>query len=153
MTLMLRLAADAVALVHLAFVLFVAFGGLLVWRWPRLAWLHVPAVAWGAWIEFAGGTCPLTPLEHGLRRAVGEAGDGGGFIDHYLWPLLYPVGLASEYGSGAPRRRGPPVLTQKIPRQTRSSNGPVAPGRGRARASSSLGTGLFRWRQASGGLA
>ena len=96
MTLMLRLAADAVALVHLAFVLFVAFGGLLVWRWPRLAWLHVPAVAWGAWIEFAGGTCPLTPLEHGLRRAVGEAGDGGGFIDHYLWPLLYPVGLTRE---------------------------------------------------------
>lgn len=96
MTLMLRLAADAVALVHLAFVLFVAFGGLLVWRWPRLAWLHVPAVLWGAWIEFAGGTCPLTPLENHLRQAVGEAGDAGGFIDHYVWPLLYPVGLTRE---------------------------------------------------------
>lgn len=96
MTLMLRLAADAVALVHLAFVLFVAFGGLLVWRWPRLAWLHVPAVAWGAWIEFAGGTCPLTPLENHRRQAVGEAGDAGGFIDHYVWPLLYPVGLTRE---------------------------------------------------------
>lgn len=96
MTLMLRRAADTVALVHLAFVLFVAFGGLRVWRWPALAWLHVPAVAWGAWIEFAGWTCPLTPLEHGLRQAVGEAGDAGGFIDHDVWPLLYPVGLTRE---------------------------------------------------------
>ena len=96
MTFMLRLAADAVALVHLAFVLFVAFGGLLVWRWPRLAWFQAPAVLWGAWIEFAGGMCPLTPLENHLRRAVGEAGYAGGFIDHYLWPLLYPVGLTRE---------------------------------------------------------
>ena len=54
MTLPLRLAADAVALLHLAFVLFVAFGGLLVWRWPRLVWLHLPAVGWGALIEFTG---------------------------------------------------------------------------------------------------
>ena len=96
MTLMLRRVADTVALVHLAFVLCVAFGGLRVWRWPALAWLHVPAVAWGAWIEFAGWTCPLTPLEHGLRQAVGEAGDAGGFIDHDVWPLLYPVGLTRE---------------------------------------------------------
>ena len=96
MTLALRLAADAVALLHLAFVLFVVFGGLLVWRWPRLVWLHLPAVGWGAWIEFAGGLCPLTPLENHLRQAVGEAGYAGGFIDHYLWPLLYPAGLTRE---------------------------------------------------------
>ena len=60
----LRLAADAVALLHLAFVLFVVFGGLPVWRWPRLAGLHLPAVLWGGWIEFSGWTCPLTPLEN-----------------------------------------------------------------------------------------
>ena len=96
MMLPLRLAANAVALLHLAFVLFVAFGGLPVWRWPRLAWLHLPAVLWGGWIEFAGWTCPLTPLENALRRAVGEAGYAGGYIDHYLWPLLYPAGLTRE---------------------------------------------------------
>ena len=96
MTLTLRLAADAVALLHLAFILFVAFGGLLVWRWPRLAWFQVPAVLWGGWIEFTGGICPLTPLENHLRRVLGEAGYAGGFIDYYLWPLLYPVGLTRE---------------------------------------------------------
>ncbi len=96
MTPPLRLAADAVALVHLAFVLFVAFGGLLVWRRPRLVWLHLPAAGWGALVEFTGWICPLTPLENALRRAVGEAGYAGGYIDHYLWPLLYPAGLTRE---------------------------------------------------------
>lgn len=97
MILLLRLAADAVALLHVAFVLFVAGGGLLVWRWPRLAWLHLPAVAWGAWIEFTGWICPLTPLENHLRQAIGQIGYSGGFIDHYLWPLLYPAGLTREW--------------------------------------------------------
>jgi len=97
MVLPYRLAADAVALLHLAFVLFVVFGGLLVWRWPRLAWLHLPAAAWGTLIEFAGWMCPLTPLENYLRQAVGESGYAGGFIDHYLWSLLYPVGLTREW--------------------------------------------------------
>ncbi|HLB85193.1 MAG TPA: DUF2784 domain-containing protein, partial [Steroidobacteraceae bacterium] len=62
-----RLLADAVLIVHLAFIAFVVLGGLLVLRWPRIAWLHLPAVAWGAWIEFSGGICPLTPLEVNLR--------------------------------------------------------------------------------------
>jgi hypothetical protein len=96
MTLALRLAADAVALLHLAFVLFVVFGGLLVCRWPRLVWLHRPALGWGAWIEFTGWICPLTPLENHLRQLTGAAGYAGGFIDHYLWPLLYPAGLTRE---------------------------------------------------------
>ena len=97
MTVLVRLTADAVALLHLAFVLFVVFGGLLVWRWPRLAWLHLPAAAWGALIEFAGWMCPLTPLENYLRQVIGQAGYAGGFIDHYLWPLLYPTGLTREW--------------------------------------------------------
>jgi len=88
-----RLAADAVLLVHLAFVLFVVLGGALVLRWPRIAWAHVPAVIWGALIEFGGWICPLTPMEVTLRQAAGEAGYSGGFIEHYLLPVLYPEGL------------------------------------------------------------
>lgn len=88
-----RLAADAIVLLHLAFVAFVVLGGALVLRRPRLAWLHVPAVLWAALVEFAGWICPLTPLEVELRIAAGGAGYGGDFIGHYLLPLLYPAGL------------------------------------------------------------
>jgi hypothetical protein len=89
-----RFLAGAVVVVHLGFVLFVVLGGLLVWRWRRLAWAHLPAVAWGVWIELSGGICPLTPLENELRRRGGEAGYSGGFVEHYLLPLLYPEDLS-----------------------------------------------------------
>lgn len=88
-----RLLADAVLLLHLAFILFVVLGGFLARRWPRLAWLHLPAAVWGASIEIAGGICPLTPLENWLRRMGGEAGYGGSFIEHYLLAVIYPDGL------------------------------------------------------------
>lgn len=88
--------ADAVLLAHLAFILFVVFGALLVRRFPRLAWLHLPAAIWGALIEFTGGVCPLTPLENHLRRLGGEAGYHGGFIEHYLMPVIYPESLTRE---------------------------------------------------------
>ncbi|HET9764827.1 MAG TPA: DUF2784 domain-containing protein [Casimicrobiaceae bacterium] len=88
-----RLAADAVLLLHLAFVLFVLFGGALVLRWPRLAWLHLPAVAWGVIVEATGWICPLTPLENTLRRSAGESGYAGDFVTHYVGVLLYPEDL------------------------------------------------------------
>lgn len=88
-----QLLADATLVLHLAFVLFVVLGGFLVLRRPKLAWLHVPVVAWGAWIEFSGWICPLTPLENWLRAQGGEQGYGGGFIEHYLTSLIYPQGL------------------------------------------------------------
>jgi len=91
-----RAAADAILVTHLAFVLFAVFGALLILRWPRLAWLHVPAVVWAAFVEFNGTICPLTPLEVILRRQAGEAGYAGGFIDHYFMPLLYPEGLTRD---------------------------------------------------------
>ncbi len=87
------LAADLLVVLHLAFILFVMLGGLLVWRRGWLAWLHLPAVAWGALLEFYGWLCPLTPWEQQLRLAAGEAGYSGGFIAHYLLPILYPPGL------------------------------------------------------------
>ena len=90
---MAKTAADVVVVVHLAFILFVAAGGLLVLRWPKLAWMHVPAVIWGALIELAGWVCPLTPLENRLRGAAGEAVFAGGFIDRYIMPIVYPAGL------------------------------------------------------------
>lgn len=92
-----RALADGVLVLHLGFLLFVVLGGLLVLRWPRVAWLHLPAVAWGAWIEFTGSICPLTPLENRLRRAGGEVGYTGGFIDQYLVPVLYPPGLTRTH--------------------------------------------------------
>ncbi|MEW6414660.1 MAG: DUF2784 domain-containing protein [Pseudomonadota bacterium] len=85
--------ADALVLVHLVFVAFVLAGGLLLLRWPRLAWVHLPAATWGAAIEFAGAVCPLTPLENTLRAQAGEAGYRGGFVEHYLLPVLYPAQL------------------------------------------------------------
>ena len=88
-----RLLADAVVLLHAAFVGFVLLGGLLVLRWPRLSWVHVPVVVWGAAIEFVGGLCPLTPLENHWRRLAGEQGYAGGFVEHYVTALLYPAGL------------------------------------------------------------
>lgn len=88
------LAADLVASLHFAFVVFVVLGGLLVLRWPRLAWLHLPAVAWGASIELLGWICPLTPLENRLRHEAGLAGYEGGFVEHYLLPMLYPASLS-----------------------------------------------------------
>ena len=88
--------ADAVLVLHLAFILFVVLGGLLVLRRRWLVWLHLPAGAWGILIEFAGWICPLTPLENWLRMQGGERGYAGGFIDHYLVSLIYPDGLTRE---------------------------------------------------------
>lgn len=93
-------AADLLVVLHLFFVLFVAAGGLLALRWPRLAWAHLPAALWGALIELGGWVCPLTPLENSLRRSAGEAGYTGGFIDHYILSLVYPPGLTRNIQIG-----------------------------------------------------
>jgi hypothetical protein len=89
----LKLAADLVVLLHFAFILFVVLGGLVVFRWPRFMWLHMPAAAWGAFVELTGWVCPLTPLENRLRIAAGETGYSGGFIEAYLIPVVYPDSL------------------------------------------------------------
>ena len=73
--------------------LFVIGGAILVWRYPWLVWLHVPAALWGAFIEFAGWICPLTPLENWLRQRGGEQAYGASFVEHYLLPVLYPDAL------------------------------------------------------------
>jgi hypothetical protein len=88
-----RLTADAVVLLHAAFVAFVVLGGLMVARWPRLMWAHLPAAAWGALIEFAGWICPLTPIENELRHRAGMATYPGDFVEHYVLPVLYPDDL------------------------------------------------------------
>jgi hypothetical protein len=90
---MYGLLAGIVVGVHALFVLFVVLGGLLVLRWPKAAYLHIPAAVWGAVIEFAGWICPLTPLENSLRRQGGSAGYAGSFIEHYILPMLYPSAL------------------------------------------------------------
>lgn len=90
---MYAFAADALLVFHLAFILFAVFGAaLVVWR-RRLAWLHLPALAWAVFIVASHGICPLTPLENEWRARAGQAGYEGGFIDHYIAPLIYPPGL------------------------------------------------------------
>lgn len=88
-----RFAADFIVLLHFAFILFVIFGGMLALRLPRLAWLHLPAAAWGVFVEISGRLCPLTPLENHLRDLAGQPRYRQGFIDHYIMPLVYPTNL------------------------------------------------------------
>lgn len=88
--------AAAVVFVHLAFVAFAIGGGLLALRWPRIAWVHLPAAAWAAFVEFSGGLCPLTPLENTLRRRAGLEPYAGDFIAAYVFPVLYPEGLTRQ---------------------------------------------------------
>lgn len=95
-----RLLADAVLLAHLAFILFVVFGALLVLRRRRLMPLHLLAVAWGIGIEVLGAVCPLTYAENRLRLLAGEAGYRGGFIEHYVVALIYPGALTRELQLG-----------------------------------------------------
>lgn len=92
-----RLAADAVLLLHLGFILFALLGAALALRWRWMPWLHLPALAWGATVEFMGWICPLTPLENALRRAGGAAGYAGSFVERYLVPLIYPGELTREW--------------------------------------------------------
>jgi hypothetical protein len=91
-----RVLADLTLVVHLFFVLFVAVGAFLVLRWPKLAWVHLPAALWGAYVELSGRICPLTPLEVSLRVRGGEAGYAGGFIEHYIQAWIYPEGLTRQ---------------------------------------------------------
>jgi hypothetical protein len=124
--------ADLVVLAHLAFVAFVVLGGAAVLRWPRLAWVHLPAVAWAVLIEYVGWICPLTPLENALRQADGGSAYAGGFVERYIIPVLYPADLtrAVQVGLGTVvlvlnalvywhvlrRRRGrPPAASRRPP--------------------------------------
>ncbi len=88
-----RVLADGLVIFHLAFVGFVIFGGFLAWKWRHAVFAHIPALAWGIWVEVSGQICPLTALEDHLRHLAGQAGYHGGFIRHYLLPILYPPGL------------------------------------------------------------
>jgi Protein of Unknown function (DUF2784) len=121
-----RLLADGVVVAHLLFIVFVALGSLLVWRWRPLLWFHVPVVAWSAAIVMIGFTCPLTPLEKHLRARAGAGAYDGGFIDHYLDGVVYPgrftalarllvaaLIVVGYVGMLARRRRGRPVVDER----------------------------------------
>ena len=88
--------ADALVVLHLAFIIFVIFGGFLTLKWRRLVFVHPLTAIWGALIEFSGWICPLTPLEQKFRQAGGTAGYTTTFIEHYLLPVIYPAGLTRE---------------------------------------------------------
>ncbi len=88
-----RALADLVLVVHLGFIVFAVAGGLLALKWRWVPCVHLPAVAWGLYVELSGSVCPLTPLENSFRRAAGESGYSGGFLEHYAVPIIYPPGL------------------------------------------------------------
>ena len=88
-----RIAADGLVLFHLLFILSVLFGGLLVLKWRHLIWWHLPAATWGVMVEVFHLTCPLTYWENLARDAAGQTVYAGGFIEHYVWPVIYPAGL------------------------------------------------------------
>ncbi|OKY75097.1 MAG: hypothetical protein BM485_10410 [Desulfobulbaceae bacterium DB1] len=90
------IAADIITVFHLCFIIFVIAGGLPALRYRRLIFLHLPAAAWGALIEFKGWICPLTPLEQQLRQAAANSSYQGSFIEHYLLPIIYPSELTRE---------------------------------------------------------
>ena len=90
-------AADAVMLAHFLFIVFAVTGSFLLLKWPRLLWLHVAALCWGVYIELSGDFCPLTPLENHYRELAGESAYYGGFITHYLGPVIYPAGLTRSW--------------------------------------------------------
>ena len=125
-----RWAAEAVVLIHFAFVLFVVLGGLLVLPWPRLAWFHLPAAIWGGAIELTGLICPLTPLEKWLREAGGLAAYEGGFIAHYILPVLYPAGLTrgAQVGLGVAVTLLNAAIYWALWRRRRAAAGSVAGG-------------------------
>jgi hypothetical protein len=91
-----EIAAYLVIILHLSFVCFVILGGLLVLKWRRVVFLHIPAVIWGALIELQGRVCPLTPLEQYFMKMANQGGYTGGFIEHYLLSILYPSNLTRE---------------------------------------------------------
>ena len=88
-----KLSADLLVLLHLLFILYVVLGGLLVFKWQKSLLLHLPCVVWASLLELYGWICPMTPLENSFRQAAGEDGYAGGFIEHYLLPLIYPEDL------------------------------------------------------------
>ena len=93
------MAADLLVLLHLAFIVFVVAGGLAVFKCLWMVYLHLPAVGWGAIVEYKGWVCPLTPWENSLRQLAGQEGYSEGFIEHYIFPLVYPPGLTRDMQS------------------------------------------------------
>jgi hypothetical protein len=91
-----EIAADLILIIHLAFIAFVIAGGILALKWKRIVFIHIPCVLWGALIEFKGWICPLTPIENQLRKVAGDNGYSGGFIEHYIMPLVYPQSLTQK---------------------------------------------------------
>ncbi len=96
MEMLSRIAAEVIVVLHLVFILFVIVGGLTLFKWPWMIWVHVPAAVWGGLVELVGAPCPLTPLENHLRQAGNADAYSGGFIDHYIMPIVYPPGLTRQ---------------------------------------------------------
>ena len=85
--------AEIVVVIHFCFVLYVVLGAFLGFKWIKTLYIHLCVLAWGVYIEFSGTICPLTPLENWLRQQANQHGYEGGFLAHYIVPIVYPETL------------------------------------------------------------
>ena len=87
-----RLIGEGAMVLHMAFLIYVALGGFLAWRWPRMIWPHLACALYGLGITVIGWDCPLTHVENWGREQAGQAGlPDAGFIEHYLTGVIYPA--------------------------------------------------------------
>ena len=84
------IAAAGVLVLHLLFILWVAFGALFTRRRPLLRWFHIASLTYGILLEILEWSCPLTPMENWLRGRAGVPTYQGGFLLHYLDAVVYP---------------------------------------------------------------
>ena len=92
-----RIIASILVLIHGLFILYVLFGAFLNFKWPKMIWIHLPMVIWGALVEYMHWICPLTPLENYFRQKARTGVYEGDFIDQYIIPLIYPENLTPQF--------------------------------------------------------
>ena len=88
--------ANLTLIVHLIFILFVIFGGLFFFIFSKIIYIHLPALLWGIYIELTNSVCPLTYLENWFLNKAELATYSNGFINNYLYPIIYPEGLTNN---------------------------------------------------------
>ena len=88
--------ATLALLLHFSFILFVIFGAILILKFKKIIYVHIPAVTWGVYIELSHSTCPLTHLENFFLKKAGKDQYSVDFIENYIFKIIYPPALNYE---------------------------------------------------------